>query len=78
VRETVDNLVKLGPIRALTGPVARGDVSVVARQTEALGEWDPHIRDLYKALGRVALELSAAQGHADPESLAAIRAMLGP
>jgi predicted short-subunit dehydrogenase-like oxidoreductase (DUF2520 family) len=78
MRETVDNLVKLGPIRALTGPIARGDVSVVARQTEALGEWDAHIRDLYKALGRVALELSAAQGHAAPESLAAIRALLGP
>jgi predicted short-subunit dehydrogenase-like oxidoreductase (DUF2520 family) len=78
VRETVENLVKLGPILALTGPIARGDVSVVTRQTEALGEWDPHLRGLYKALGQVALELSAAQGHADPESLAAIRALLEP
>jgi len=78
VRETVDNLFKLGPIRALTGPIARGDESVVARQIEALGEWDAHIRGLYKALGQVALELSVAQGHADPESLAAIQALLGP
>jgi predicted short-subunit dehydrogenase-like oxidoreductase (DUF2520 family) len=78
VRETVDNLFKLGPVRALTGPIARGDVSVVAQQTEALGQWDADLRGLYEALGRVALELSAAQASADPESLAAIRAMLGP
>ena len=78
VRETVDNLVRLGPIGALTGPIARGEVSVVARQAETLGQWDAHIGGLYKALGQVALELSAAQGNASPESLAAIRALLGP
>jgi len=78
VRETVENVVKLGPIRALTGPIARGEVSVVAQQTAALGQWDAHIRGLYQALGRVALDLSAAQGNAAPESLAAIRAILGP
>jgi predicted short-subunit dehydrogenase-like oxidoreductase (DUF2520 family) len=78
IRGTLDNLIKLGPTRALTGPIARGEVSVVARQVEALGHWDAQIRDLYRTLGQLALELSAAQGNADTDSLAAIRALLGP
>ena len=36
VRRTVENWVELGPERALTGPVARGDEETVARQRAAL------------------------------------------
>lgn len=73
---TVANVGELGPARALTGPIARGEASVVAKQCEALGPWDAMIQDLYKSLGRVALELAAAQGTAAPEALAAIRRLL--
>jgi len=73
---TVSNVFELGPVRALTGPIARGEPSVVGRQCEALGRWDEAIQCVYKSLGRVALELSAAQGNADPEALAAIKGIL--
>ena len=73
---TVANVGELGPERALTGPIARGEASVVAKQCEALGPWDAMIQDLYKSLGRVALELAAAQGTAAPEALGEIRRLL--
>lgn len=76
VTGTVENVFELGPVRALTGPIARGERSVVERQQQALGEWDEAIRSVYRSLGRIAVELSAAQGSAEPESLAAIRRML--
>lgn len=76
VTETVDNVFLLGPVRALTGPIARGEQSVVARQCEALAQWDEVIHRIYKSLGRVAVELSAAQGNASPDALAAIKNML--
>ncbi|MHC4179315.1 MAG: Rossmann-like and DUF2520 domain-containing protein [Planctomycetota bacterium] len=76
VTGTVDNVLKLGPVRALTGPIARGETSVVQRQCEALGQWDERIRRVYQALGQVAVELSAAQGNAGPDALAAIENVL--
>jgi len=76
VSGTIDNAFKLGPVRALTGPIARGERSVVRRQSDALGQWDEQIQRVYKTLGEVALELAAAQGTAEPEALAAIRKTL--
>ncbi|MBY6211141.1 DUF2520 domain-containing protein [Microbulbifer agarilyticus] len=38
VVQTVKNNFALGPAKALTGPLVRGDVATVARQTEALRE----------------------------------------
>ena len=38
VRATVENWARLGPERALTGPVARGDEATVERQRAAVEE----------------------------------------
>lgn len=76
VTETVNNVFELGTVKALTGPVARGDRSVVERQSEALGRWDQAIQRVYQSLGRIALEIAAAQGKADPDALAAIQNIL--
>ena len=78
VRETLDNIFRLGTVDALTGPIARGDQAVVARQVEALAAWDPRVAAIYKELGMVAVELARAQGEADVTALAAIeRTLLG-
>jgi predicted short-subunit dehydrogenase-like oxidoreductase (DUF2520 family) len=50
VRATVENWVALGPERALTGPVARGDELTVARQREAVAERTPELTALFDAL----------------------------
>ncbi len=50
VRATVDNWAQLGPQRALTGPVARGDEATVARQRAAVAERAPELLTLFDAL----------------------------
>lgn len=76
VRETVDNVFKLGTVKALTGPIARGDHEVVARQLEALTAWDARVGGLYRELGAVALDLARAQGDAGPSALAQLEKLL--
>jgi predicted short-subunit dehydrogenase-like oxidoreductase (DUF2520 family) len=72
VRETVDNVFRIGTVDALTGPIARGDHAVVERQAAALAAWNGNIADVYRDLGRIAVELAQAQGKADAAALAGI------
>jgi predicted short-subunit dehydrogenase-like oxidoreductase (DUF2520 family) len=58
VRGTVDNVARLGPAAALTGPVARGDWATVARHLAAL---DPAERPAYEALARACARLVPAE-----------------
>ncbi len=76
VRETLDNVFALGTTRALTGPVARGDAEVIARQLAALEALDTRIADAYRALNQVALDLAQAQGGASAAALTAVAAEL--
>ena len=76
VRETVDNVFRLGTAAALTGPIARGDGAVVSRQVAALTAWDPRIAAIYRQLGAVTVDLARARSGADPVALAALRRTL--
>lgn len=76
VRETVEAAFTLGTTRALTGPVARGDYTTVAKQLDALHAWNPHIETVYRALGAVALDLARVQGHADDVALEQLQTLL--
>jgi predicted short-subunit dehydrogenase-like oxidoreductase (DUF2520 family) len=60
VRATVENWVALGPERALTGPVVRGDEQTVARQREAVAERTPELTPLFDALTAATRELVGA------------------
>jgi len=59
VRGTLDNIFRVGTVQALTGPIARGDAALVSEQLAALDGWDSEVALIYRALGRVALELSS-------------------
>jgi predicted short-subunit dehydrogenase-like oxidoreductase (DUF2520 family) len=61
IRRTVDNLAALGPERALTGPVARGDEATVAAQREAVAEAAPELLDLFDQLVHHTRALSGAR-----------------
>jgi predicted short-subunit dehydrogenase-like oxidoreductase (DUF2520 family) len=50
VRATVENWAALGPERALTGPVARGDDLTVAAQREAVRRTAPHLEALFDVM----------------------------
>ncbi|HAT31567.1 MAG TPA: DUF2520 domain-containing protein [Janthinobacterium sp.] len=58
VSETVANVFKLGPARALSGPIARGDLAAVERQRRAVSAWDGASGALYEALVAPTTELA--------------------
>jgi predicted short-subunit dehydrogenase-like oxidoreductase (DUF2520 family) len=60
VRATVDNWARLGPERALTGPVARGDEETVARQRQAVAERSPDLVALFDTLVDATRALAAS------------------
>ncbi|MCS7306549.1 MAG: DUF2520 domain-containing protein [Thermoguttaceae bacterium] len=76
VEETVKNVFRLGPVRALTGPIARGEATVVKQEIAALEAWKPEYGQLYRCLGQVALQLARSAAHASPEALQKIATLL--
>lgn len=77
VRGTVDNVMKLGPTAALTGPIARGEGEIVARQLQELSAISPNAAGTYAQLGRVALEIARGQGVAE-DRIRSVEASLNP
>jgi predicted short-subunit dehydrogenase-like oxidoreductase (DUF2520 family) len=59
VRKTVDGIFQVGPEKALSGPIARGDLETAARQYRAVAAWDKRYGALYKRLGRLTADLAA-------------------
>ncbi|MBC7414434.1 MAG: DUF2520 domain-containing protein [Herminiimonas sp.] len=59
LRETAENVFRLGPAAALTGPIARGDMATVARQQQALEAVDPAHAALYAQLTSATAALAA-------------------
>lgn len=58
VQKTVDNVLRLGPAEALTGPIARGDMKTAVKQYHAVADWNPQYGELYKQLGRLTAQLA--------------------
>ncbi len=65
VRATVENWARIGAERALTGPVARGDVRTVARQRAAIEDRAPELLRLFDALVEATEDLARGQGAPD-------------
>ena len=76
MQSTLDNILTSSPSNALTGPVARGDVSTIQKHLSTLAAETPWFLDLYKELAKVTLPISAEQGNARPIQLQQIQALL--
>ena len=76
VRTTAANLLTLGPERALTGPVARGDVSTVRAHLELLKRYPPRLGEAYRALSLQALALTAPR--LDDDTVRTLKELLTP
>lgn len=70
-RGSLENLGRLGPVRALTGPVSRGDVETVGLHLRTL---EPRERALYASLGLEILRL-AEEGGLNKDSVKELREM---
>lgn len=72
---TLTNLAGLTPAQALTGPIARGDVSTVREHLEALSEHEA-LLGVYKQMGLATLQLASLEKLKDPEALHALDTLL--
>jgi predicted short-subunit dehydrogenase-like oxidoreductase (DUF2520 family) len=54
LRQILDNIERIGPRAAWTGPLSRGDYAVVAKHMNALRRYPPEFRKSYAALARLA------------------------
>jgi predicted short-subunit dehydrogenase-like oxidoreductase (DUF2520 family) len=62
LRSTLENVIRLGPKAALTGPAARGDTRVVTEQKLAIAQWHPAAGDVYALLSEMAANLKTGGG----------------
>lgn len=65
IKGTVRNLEKTGIPRALTGPIARGDLKTIQGHLEAFGRLMPEAKRIYCEVGKVAADVAEAKGTID-------------
>ena len=75
-RASLDNVERLGPADALTGPAVRGDATTIERNLAALRASRPDAVVPYVALCHAALELSSNAGRLPAQRRAAVEEVL--
>lgn len=65
-KASLNNAAALGPLRALTGPIERGDSETIALHLNALESAPEALRELYCCAGLQALELARRRGLEEP------------
>jgi len=74
---TLANIAQLGPARALTGPISRGDVGTIAQHMEALSaEGLDHIKAVYAFMGLKTVQLAGKETPATPDKMAELGQLL--
>ncbi len=64
----VENIITHGPAETLTGPIARGDWDLVAKELEALHHLNPELGEVYRLLGVRTLKLARSRMSTDPDA----------
>ncbi|NMB41137.1 MAG: DUF2520 domain-containing protein [Firmicutes bacterium] len=77
IYSTLNNIGKLGPEKALTGPVSRGDLTTINSHLEALTKHAPELLSLYKLLGSYTVNLAIDKGTLDREQVEKLNTLLG-
>jgi predicted short-subunit dehydrogenase-like oxidoreductase (DUF2520 family) len=67
-RTGLENTFRLGPLAALTGPIARGDAHTVRGHLAALAKTPARIENLYRAAGFAILGIARRKGLAEPQA----------
>jgi predicted short-subunit dehydrogenase-like oxidoreductase (DUF2520 family) len=75
-RQALANAEAFGLEKALTGPIARGDVGTLEAHLSFLASSAPATLGAYVALGEAQLAVVERRGGLDPETLAHVRALL--
>lgn len=62
IEGTLENLKRTSPERALTGPIARGDVLTVRKHLDALRQSAPHLLPVYASLSTEVVRVAVRGG----------------
>lgn len=76
INGTLANIEKKGVVKALTGPIVRGDLITVRSHLAQIKERVPELSDLYKILGRYAVGLTQKRGELDASKISGLRELL--
>ncbi len=77
IRGTIENVSRLGSVKALTGPVSRGDLPTLRLHAEALRTLPADLRRLHKILALRSATLALQARSITPETAARITRLLG-
>jgi len=64
LQNAVNNITRLGPAGALTGPAARGDMAAIQKQAQVVAQWDAQAAKAYVALSDLALRMAKTKSDA--------------
>ena len=76
LRAILDNLGRVGPPKALTGPISRGDMATLREHLAQLEARMPDLLPLYRVVGLRTIEVALRKGTIDAAQAEAMRALL--
>ena len=76
VVSTIENISEIGQDRALTGPIARGDITTIAQHIEKLELVEPSLASMYRAMARHTVDIALRNGSITEEKGKEIRSVL--
>jgi len=69
IRGTLSNIEKVGTVKALTGPIVRGDAETVKKHVDEIGSMAPELLALYRTLGRYTVTIAESSGNLSKEKV---------
>lgn len=76
IRGTVDSIINLGFPDCFSGPITRGDLSVIGKHVDTLEKNEPGLVEIFKALDRHIVPMALAKGTIDEATAEKERALL--
>ncbi len=77
IQGSIENILNLGTSKALTGPIARGDVNTIKKHIQAMKNVNPKWLHMYKTLGFATTELAEREKLKDKEKVDELKRLLG-
>lgn len=72
IEGTLNNIKDKGTVDALTGPVVRGDVSVIEKHMGEINAKTPELAELYRVLGKYTVAVARKRGTLDEKTIDAL------
>ncbi|MBN1380824.1 MAG: DUF2520 domain-containing protein [Deltaproteobacteria bacterium] len=76
VKGTLANIEHQGPVMALTGPIARGDIGTIKKHLDVFEKTLPDYRQIYAELGAITADVGLLKGSIDDRKADAIKKIL--